>query len=54
LILVVCYQLGKDSLTNWRQITIAVCSVLVLFRFKDINSAFIIVGGAAMGYLLLL
>lgn len=54
LILVVCYQLGKDSLTNWRQITIAVCSVLVLFRFKDINSAFIILGGAVAGYLLLL
>jgi chromate transporter len=54
LILVVCYQLGKDSLSNWRQITIAVCSVLVLFRFKDINSAFIILGGAVVGYLLLL
>lgn len=54
LILVVCYQLGKDSLGNWRQITIAVCSVLVLFRFKDINSAFIILGGAVAGYLLLL
>ncbi len=54
LILVVCYQLGKDSLTNWRQITIAVCSVLVLFRFNNINSAFIILGGAVAGYLLLL
>jgi chromate transporter len=54
LILVVCYQLGKDSLSNWREITIAVCSVLVLFQLKNINSAFIILGGATMGYLLLL
>jgi len=52
LILVVCYQLGKNSLTTWREIAIAICSILVLFRFKNINSAFIILGGSVMGYLL--
>jgi chromate transporter len=52
LILVVCYQLGKDSLTNWREIMIAGCSAFILFRFKDINSAFIILGGSLAGYLL--
>ncbi|MCR8560899.1 chromate efflux transporter [Mucilaginibacter sp. BJC16-A38] len=54
LILVVCFQLGKDSLTNWREITIAVCSAIILFRFKQLNSAFIVLGGALAGYLLLL
>jgi chromate transporter len=41
LILVVCYQLGRDSLTSWREILIAVC-------------AFIVLGGSVAGYLLLL
>jgi chromate transporter len=54
LILVVCYQLGKDSLTNWQEIVIAVGSAFMLFRFKDINSVFIIIGGSLAGYLLLL
>jgi chromate transporter len=54
LIVFVCYQLGRDSFSNWRQILIAACSAFILFRFKQINSAFIILGGAAAGYLLLL
>jgi len=54
LILVVCYQLGKDSLTDWREIVIAIFSTVILFRYKEINSAFIVLGGALMGYLLLL
>jgi chromate transporter len=54
LILVVCYQLGRDSITGWQTILIAVCSAVILFRFKQVNSAFIIVGGAVVGYLLLL
>lgn len=54
LIIVVCYQLGKDSLNNWRGILIAVVSICVLLKFKSINSAFIVLGGAAAGYLLLL
>ena len=54
LILVVCYQLGKDSLNNWREVSIAVCSAVILFRFRRINSVFIIIGGSLAGYLLLL
>jgi chromate transporter len=53
LIVFVCYQLGRDSLTGWKQILIAVCSAFVLLRFKAINSAFIILGGSLAGYLLL-
>ena len=54
LIVFVCYQLGRDSLTGWREILIAVCSAVVLFRFRAVNSAFVLLGGAAAGYLLLL
>jgi chromate transporter len=54
LILFVCFQLGKDSLTNWREILIAICSAFILFRFQQINSAFIILGGSLTGFLLLL
>jgi chromate transporter len=53
LIAFVCYQLGRDSLNNWREILIAIWSAFILFRFK-INSAFVLLGGAAAGYLLLL
>ena len=54
LIVFVCYELGRDSLTGWREILIAVCSVVVLFRFRAVNSAFVLLSGAAAGYLLLL
>lgn len=54
LIVVVCYQMGKNSLTGWQPVLIAVCSALILFKFKTINSAVIILGGSIAGYLLLL
>jgi chromate transporter len=54
LILLVCYQLGKDSFTNWRTILIAISSIFILLKFKEINSAFIVLGGSIAGYLLLL
>jgi len=52
LIVVVCYQLGKDSFTNWRAILIAIISIAVLFRFRQINNAYIVLGGSIAGYLL--
>lgn len=54
LILVVCYEMGKDSITDWRTIVIALCSVVILFRFRAINSALIVLGGSVVGYLLIL
>lgn len=52
LIVGVCYQMGKDSLTHWSEIVIAICSAFLLFKFKNINSAVIILGGSLAGYLL--
>jgi len=54
LIVFICYQLGRDSLVTWQEISIAVLSAFILFRFKQINSAFIVLGGSLMGYLLFL
>ncbi len=54
LIVMVFYQMGKDSLTGWRPVLIAMCSGFVLFKYKTINSAIIILGGSIAGYLLLL
>jgi chromate transporter len=54
LILLVCYQLGKDGINNWRTILIAVSSIFILLKFRKINSAFIVLGGSLAGYLLLL
>jgi chromate transporter len=54
LIIAVCYQMGKDSMLNWRAVLIAVCSGFSLFRWKTINNAFVILGGALFGYVLLL
>lgn len=53
-IVAVCIEMGKDTLTDWRTILIAVASLVVVFGFKKVNSAFTVMGGAVLGYLLLL
>ncbi|MBK0402718.1 chromate efflux transporter [Adhaeribacter sp. BT258] len=53
-ILAVCFEMGRSTLTDWRSILIAVLSFAVVFYFKKMNSAFIVMGGAALGYLLTL
>ncbi|MCP4977122.1 MAG: chromate efflux transporter [Maribacter sp.] len=52
LILAVCIEMGNDTLTDWRTILIAVASLLTVFYFKKLNSAFIVIGGAFLGYVL--
>ncbi len=52
IILTVCISFGKETITDWRTIAIALASLFVTFRFRNINSAFIILGGAALGYAL--
>jgi chromate transporter len=52
LISVVCLQMAKDSLTDWRTIVIGIASLVVVFIYKKLNSAFIVLGGALLGYLL--
>ena len=52
LIIAVCVEMAKDTLMDWRTIVIAITSLIVVFVFKKLNSAFIVLGGAIIGYLL--
>jgi len=54
LILDVCIEMGKDSLTDWRTSLIAIISLILVFYFKKLNSAFIVFAGAILGYLFIL
>lgn len=54
IIAAVCFDMGKVTITDWRTIFIAVLSIAITFGYKKINSAFIVLGGSLMGYLLTL
>ena len=53
-IVAVCIEMGKDTLVNWKTTTIAILSILVVFGFKKLNSAFIVLGASVLGFLLTL
>jgi chromate transporter len=50
----VCYQMAQQAITDWRTVAIALASLVVAFIFKKVNSAFIVLGGSGLGYLLYL
>ena len=52
IIIAVCLTMGKETITDWKTISIAMISAIIVFKFKIINSAFIVLGGALLGYLL--
>jgi chromate transporter len=52
IIISVCYAMGKETMTDWRTISIAIGSLALIVGFKKINSAFIVLGGAVAGYIL--
>ncbi len=54
IIISVCFSMGKETITDWHTIAIAVCSILLLFGYRKINSALVVFGGSVMGYLLTL
>lgn len=54
LIIAVCIEMMKDSLLDWRTVLIAIISLIAVFVFKKLNSAFIVLGGAIFGYILTL
>jgi chromate transporter len=53
-ILAVTVDMGMETLTGWRTIVIAITSMAALLVFTKVNSALIVIGGAALGYLLML
>lgn len=52
IILSVIIEMSRETLLDWRTILIAVVSGVVTFYCKKLNTAFIVFGGALLGYLL--
>jgi chromate transporter len=52
LILAVCIDMGKSAITDWKTMLIAVLGFVTTFCFKKLNTAFVVLGGATLGYLL--
>jgi len=53
IILSIVVEIGRETVVDWRTILIAAISFAVTFYFKKLNTAFIIMGGALLGYALL-
>ena len=52
IILSVIIEMGRETIMDWRTILIAMISFAVTFYFKKLNTAFIILWGAVLGYIL--
>jgi len=52
LIVAVCITMTRDVLLNWQTLVITLLSGILVFKFKKVNSAFIVLVGALLGYLL--
>lgn len=52
IILVVCINMGKETIIDWRTVLIVAASAIVTFGFKKVNNALVVVGSAALGYVL--
>ena len=46
----VCVEMSKDALTDWRTLAIAAISLAAVLYWKKVNSAWIVVGGALLGF----
>lgn len=53
-IIAVSIEMGRDTITDWRTILIAVLSIIIAFGYRKLNSAFVVLGGSIIGYLLTL
>ncbi|MBK9335387.1 MAG: chromate efflux transporter [Lewinellaceae bacterium] len=53
-ILAVCIEMGRAALTDWKTLLLALLSLGVLLVFKKMNSVLVVLGGAALGYVLTL
>ncbi|MGD9930742.1 MAG: chromate efflux transporter [Mangrovibacterium sp.] len=52
IILAICYHMGRETITNWQTVVIALASLAAVFGWKKVNSAIIVLGGSGLGYLL--
>lgn len=51
-ILAVMAEIGRTAIVDWRTTLIAAVGFIVTFSFRSLNTAFIILGGAILGYIL--
>jgi chromate transporter len=51
LMAVVTWQLGRASLVDWLTVALLAVSLILLIRYR-LNSAWLVIGGAAMGLLI--
>jgi chromate transporter len=51
-ILAVVVEMSRVTLNDWRTIVIAILSFTLTFYYKKLNSVFIVLGGAVLGYIL--
>lgn len=50
----VSFVMAKDSVSDWKTVSIALISLFIVFKYPKINTAFVVLGGAFLGYLLFL
>ena len=48
----VLFEIGRESLVDWRAIVIAAVSFAVTFGLKKVSVMWVVLGGAILGYLL--
>ena len=52
IIIAVLIDMSFNALVDWRTILIALVSIIFVFSFKKVNSAFVVLGGALFGFVL--
>ena len=53
IIVAVCIVFARETVTDWRTILIAALSLVVTFGFRKVNTVWVVVGSALVGYALL-
>ena len=51
LLAVVCFQIAKTAVADWKTLLLAAAAGLVVFQFRKVNTAFVILAGAIIGWL---
>ena len=52
IIAAICYQMGRESIIDWRTTLIGIVSITLVLVLKKTNSALVVIGGALLGYVL--
>lgn len=52
LIVAMSLSIAKETITDWQTIAIAAISLIIIFKFKKLNSALVVTSGALLGYIL--